>query len=102
LDEIVEEYKDTFTLPSGVSVHFQVNLSIDIAPGAPLPNNSVYRCSIMKNEEIKRQILELILKGHIIPSSSPCGSLIVLVQKKDETWRLFIDYKSMNKITIKN
>ena len=51
---------------------------------------------------MKRQIHELLHKGHIRPSSSPCGSLIVLVQNKDGTWRLFIDYWALNKITVWN
>jgi hypothetical protein len=49
-----------------------------------------------------RHIQELLQKGHIRPSSSPCGSPIVLVQKKDGTWRLCIDYHAMKKITVRN
>ena len=49
-----------------------------------------------------RQIQELLQKGHIRPSSSPYGSPIVLVQKKDGTWRLCIDYRALNKITVWN
>jgi hypothetical protein len=56
----------------------------------------------MENDEIRRQIRELLQKGHIKPSSSTCGSPIVLVQKKDGTWRLCIDYRSLNKITVRN
>jgi hypothetical protein len=56
----------------------------------------------MENKEIKCQIEELLQKGHIRPSSSPCGSPIVLVQKKDRTWRLCIDYRDLNKITVQN
>jgi hypothetical protein len=48
------------------------------------------------------KIQELLQKGHIRPSSSPCGSPIVLVQKKDGTWRLCIDYRVLNKITVWN
>eukprot|EP00253_Pinus_taeda_P003332 PITA_03332 len=48
------------------------------------------------------QIQELLQKVHIPPSSSPCGSLIVLVQKKNGTWRLCIDYRALNKITVRN
>jgi hypothetical protein len=55
----------------------------------------------MENE-IMHQIQELLQKGHIRPNYSPCGSLIVLVKKKDETLRLCIDYKALNKITIRN
>jgi hypothetical protein len=57
---------------------------------------------LLENEEIKRQIQELLHKGHIHPISSPCGSPIVLVQKKDGTWKLCIDYRALNKITVRN
>jgi hypothetical protein len=56
----------------------------------------------MENEEIRHQFQELLQKGHIRPKSSPCGSSIVLVQKKDRTWRLCIDYRALNKITVMN
>ena len=102
MDKVVEEYQDIFTSPIEVPLHCQVNHPIDLTPGAPLPNGPIYRRSILENDEIKRQIQELLQKGHIQPSSSPCGSPIVLVQKKDGTWRLCIDYWAMNKITIWN
>ena len=56
----------------------------------------------MENDEIKRQTLELLQKGHVWSSSSPCGSPIMLVQKKDGTWRLCIDYRAFNTINIYN
>jgi hypothetical protein len=71
-----------FFFTYGVPLHFQVKHSIDLVPSAPLPNGPIYRCSLLENEEIKHQIHELIQKGHIQSSSSPCGSPIVLVQKK--------------------
>jgi hypothetical protein len=55
----------------------------------------------MENDEIKRQIQELLQKGHIRPNSSPCGRSIVLVQKKYGTWWLCIDYRALNKITVR-
>jgi hypothetical protein len=85
VDRIVEEYKDIFASPTGVHVHCQVKHPIDLTPGAPLPNDPIYRSSILENEEIKHHIQELILNGHIRPRSSPCGRPIVLVQTKDET-----------------
>ena len=88
MDKVVEEYRDIFASPTGVPLHCQVKHSIDLTPGAPLPNGPIYRRSVLENNEIKRQIQELLQKRHIRPSSSPCGSPIVLVQKKDGTWRL--------------
>jgi hypothetical protein len=102
MDKVVEEYEDIFTSPTGVPLHCQVKHPIDLTPGAPLPNGPIYWRSVLENDEIKRQIQELLHKGHIRPSSSPCGSPIVLVQKKDGTWRLCIDYRALNKITVQN
>ena len=102
MDKVVEEYGDIFTSPTRLPLHFQVKHPIDLTPGAPLPNAPIYRRFVLENDEIKRQIQELLQKGHIRPSSSPCGSLIVLVQKKDGTWRLCIDYRALNKITVQN
>eukprot|EP00253_Pinus_taeda_P014293 PITA_14293 len=57
--------------------------------------------SALENAEIKKQVQELLEKGFIRPSTSPCGSPIVLVRKKDGSWRMCIDYQALNKITIK-
>jgi hypothetical protein len=100
MDKVMEEYEDIFTSPVTVPLHCQVNHLIDLTPGALLPNGPINRCYVMKNDEIKRQIQEMLQKGHIRSSSSPCGSPIMLVQKKDGTWGLFIDYRALNKITV--
>ena len=102
MEKVVEEYGNIFTSPTRASLHCQVKHPIDLTPGAPLPNGPIYRRSVLENDEIKRQIQELLQKGHIWPSSSPCGSPIVLVQKKDWTWILCIDYRVLNKITVRN
>jgi hypothetical protein len=62
----------------------------------------MYRSSVIENAEIKKQVQELLDKGIIRPSSSLCGSPIVLVPKKDGTWRMCIDFRALNKITVKN
>jgi hypothetical protein len=86
VDKIVEEYRDIFGSPIGVPTHCQVKHTIDLTPGAPLPNGPVYRCSLMKNDDIRCHIQEILQKGHIKPKSSPCERPIVLVQNKDEAW----------------
>eukprot|EP00253_Pinus_taeda_P008076 PITA_08076 len=62
----------------------------------------MYRLSVLENAEIKKQVQELLEKGFIRPSTSPCGSPIVLVKKKDGSWRMCIDYRALNNITTKN
>jgi hypothetical protein len=98
----MEEYRDIFSSPIGVPTHCQVKHPIDLTLGEPLPNEPIYHRSLMENDKIKHQIQELLQKGHIKPNSSPCGKPIVLVQKKDGTWRLCIDYRALNKITVRN
>jgi hypothetical protein len=102
MEKVVEEYRDIFTSPARVPLHCQVKHPINMTPGVSLPNGPIYRCSVLENDEIKWHIQEFLQKGHIRPSSSPYGSPIVLVHKKDGTWRLCIYYRALNKITIQN
>jgi hypothetical protein len=53
VDKVMEEYKEIFSSPNRVPLHFQVKHSIDLTPNAPLPNGPVYHHSLSKNEEIK-------------------------------------------------
>ena len=65
MDKVVEEYEDIFTSPTRVPLHFQVKHPIDLTLGALMPNGPIYRFSILENDEIKRQIQELLQKGHM-------------------------------------
>jgi hypothetical protein len=85
VDEVMEEYLDIFSSPIGVPLHCQVKHPIDLTPDTSFPNGSSYFHSLLENEKIKQQIQELLHKGYIRPISSPCGSPIVLVHKKDGT-----------------
>jgi hypothetical protein len=60
VDKVVEEYNYIFSSPIGVPMHCQVKYPIDLTPNAPLHNGIVYHCSLIENEEIKRQIQELL------------------------------------------
>eukprot|EP00253_Pinus_taeda_P004152 PITA_04152 len=102
MEKVVEEYEDIFTSPTRVPLHCQVKHSIDMTPGASLPNGPIYHHSILEDDEIRSQIQEFLQKCHIHLSSSPYGSPIVLVQKKDMTWKLCIDYQELNKIIVRN
>jgi hypothetical protein len=54
VDKVLEEYKDIFSSPTRVPLHYQVKHSIDLTPTTPLPNGPVYHHSLSENEEIKR------------------------------------------------
>jgi hypothetical protein len=68
VDKVMEEYLDIFSSPTGVPLHCQVKHPINMTPDTPLPNGPVYCPSLLENEEIKRQIQELLHKGHILPN----------------------------------
>ncbi|MCO5548880.1 hypothetical protein L7F22_002342 [Adiantum nelumboides] len=75
---------------------------IELIPGSSPPNKPPYRVSQAQQEEIMRQVNELVEKGMVRSSSSPFCSPVLLVQKKDDTYRMCVDYRALNRITIKN
>ncbi|MCO5593953.1 hypothetical protein L7F22_047972 [Adiantum nelumboides] len=75
---------------------------IELIPGSSPPNKPPYRVSHAQQEEIMRQVNELVEKGMVRPSSSPFCSPVLLVQKKDDTYCMCVDYRALNRITIKN
>ncbi|MCO5566457.1 hypothetical protein L7F22_020134 [Adiantum nelumboides] len=76
--------------------------AIELLLGSSPPNKPPYRVSQAQEEEIMRQVNELVVKGMVRPSSSPFFSPVLLVQKKDGTYRMCVNYRALNKITIKN
>lgn len=102
LVKVVLEYDVLFQEPKGLPPKREIVHDIYLQQDAPLPNIGTYWLSALENVEIKKQVQELINKGLIQPRTSPCGSPIVLVRKKDGSWRMCIDYRALNKIMIKN
>ncbi|XP_074298776.1 uncharacterized protein LOC141629708 [Silene latifolia] len=74
---------------------------IDLIPGAALPNKPAYRCNPEEAKELQRQVQELIDRGYVQESLSPCAVPALLVPKKEGTWRMCIDSRAVNNITIK-
>jgi hypothetical protein len=100
---VVNEFPDVFPedLP-GMPPDRDIEFSIELIPGtAPIPKRP-YRMDVKDLAELKKQIEELLSKGFIHPSSSPWGAPTLLVDKKDGSRRLCIDYQSLNEVTIKN
>ncbi|KAA3466061.1 reverse transcriptase [Gossypium australe] len=80
----------------------EVEFSIDLVPGTTLTSIAPYKKALTELKELKAQLQELIDKGFARPSFSPWGAPVLFVKKKDGSLRLCIDYKQLNKVTIKN
>ncbi len=89
-------------LPKHLPHFCNVNHKIEVVPGLTPPSKSPYQLNKKELQEIKVQINNLMEWGYIRPSKSPYGSFILFVDKKDKKLHMCIDYRALNKITIKS
>ncbi|GJT45649.1 putative reverse transcriptase domain-containing protein [Tanacetum coccineum] len=87
---------------SGLPPQRQVEFCIDLIPGATPVAKSPYRLAPSEMQELSEQLQELQDKGFIRPSHSPWGAPVLFVKKKDGSFCMCIDYRELNKLTIKN
>ncbi|GJS33288.1 putative reverse transcriptase domain-containing protein [Tanacetum coccineum] len=100
---IVQDFPEVFPedLP-GIPPTRQVEFQIDLIPGAAPVARAPYRLAPSEMKELSDQLKELSDKGFIRPSSSPWGAPVLFVKKKDGSFRMCIDYRELNKLTVKN
>ncbi|KAL0539843.1 hypothetical protein IC582_024064 [Cucumis melo] len=102
-EPVVKDYPDVFPeeLP-GLPPHREVEFAIELEPGMVSISRAPYRMAPAELKELKVQLQELLDKGFIRPSVSPWGAPVLFVKKKDGSMRLCIDYRELNKVTVKN
>nr|CAD39981.1 OSJNBa0032B23.3 [Oryza sativa Japonica Group] len=100
---LLQEYADIFPkeVPPGLPPIRGIEHQIDLIPGASLPNRAPYRTNPEETKEIQRQMQELLDKGYVRESLSPCSVPVLLVPKKDGSWRMCVDCRAINNITIR-
>nr|GEY70357.1 putative reverse transcriptase domain-containing protein [Tanacetum cinerariifolium] len=90
--------EDLLGLPSIRQVEFQIDLILRATPVA----RALYRLAPSEMQELSYQLQELAERGFIRPSTSPWGAPVLFVKKKDRSFRMCIDYRELNKLTVKN
>jgi len=100
---VVQNFLEVFPndIP-GLPPNREIEFSIDLMPGVGPISIAPYRMSPSELVELKKQLEELLEKQFIRPSVSPWGAPVLLVKKKDGSFRLCVDYRQLNKFTIKN
>jgi hypothetical protein len=104
MQELLSRYQDVFPddLPKDLPPSRNVDHHIDVLPGSLPPSRPTYQLSLAEMDELRRQLDDLLDRGFIRPSKSPYGAPVLFVRKKEGDMRMCVDYRALNKQTIKN
>ena len=99
----LQEFEDVFPkeIPKGLPPIQGIEHQIDFVPGATILNQLSYRSNPEEIKELQKQVGELMEKGYVRESMSPSVVLVILVPKKDKTWRICVDCRAINNIIVK-
>ena len=102
IDALQQQYFDVFAESSGLPLDLRVEHVISLLPDSQPPFQQMYKLTSSALQELQRQVTDLLAKQLIEPSTSPFGAPILLVEKKTGELRMVVDYRALNKITVKN
>jgi hypothetical protein len=100
---LLQEFEDVLPeeVPHRLPPIRGIEHQIDFIPGTSIPNRPAYWSNPEETKELLRQVGELLEKGYVCESMSPCAVPELLVPKKDGTWRMCVDCRAINNITVK-
>ncbi|XP_039138145.1 uncharacterized protein LOC120275588 [Dioscorea cayenensis subsp. rotundata] len=101
-NSLLINFSEIFKTPTGLPPPRAQDHCITLTPGAPPVNVKPYRYPYFQKSEIEKLVGEMLSDGIIRPSTSPFSSHVLLVKKKDSTWRFCVDYRALNAVTIKD
>ncbi|GJP85961.1 hypothetical protein CLOP_g16045 [Closterium sp. NIES-67] len=104
LEKIIREYPEIFPddLPSGLPPERPQDHKIEVEPGAQPTVRTQWRMTQPKLHELRNQLDYLMAKGFFRPSTSPFVAPILFTPKKDGVLRMCMDYRALNRVTIKS
>ncbi|KAD3641337.1 hypothetical protein E3N88_30561 [Mikania micrantha] len=102
IQPLVEEFSAMFTAPSGLPPSRLQDHGISLQPDKPPVSVRPYRYPHFQKQEIEKLVTDMLQQGIIRHSNNPYSSPVLLVRKKDGTWRFCVDYRALNAITIRD
>ena len=102
INDLLREYEEVFKKPNGIPPKRDIEMKIQLEKDTKPVMGPLYKLSVTELAEMKSQINKALENGYIRPSISPWGSPVLFTKKKDGGLRMCIDYRALNKKTIKN
>jgi len=102
LQTLLAAYQHIFCDPRGLPPARRHDHKIPLKDESQAVNLRSYRYSGLQKDTLETLVAEMLEAGIVQPSNSPFASPVVLVKKKDQTWRFCVDFRALNKITIKD
>lgn len=99
---LLQQYRDLFAEPKGLPPQRAHDHFIPLKEGSNPVTSNPYRCPYVQKNEIEKIVKEMLASGIIRHSTSPFASPVLLVRKKDLSWRMCVDYRALNTMTVKN
>jgi hypothetical protein len=99
---LLDEFADVFATPTSLPPSRPVDHRIHLLPGTAPIAVRPYRYPQLLKDEIKHQCSDMLAQGLIRPSTSPFSAPVLLVKKKDGTWRFCVDYRALNAKAVKD
>eukprot|EP00253_Pinus_taeda_P013602 PITA_13602 len=102
VQKVLDNHSKAFETSKGIPPIHDHDHAIDLVPGSVPPNIKLYRYHHAQKSEIVRMVAEMLEAGIVQPSQSSFSPPVVLVHKKDGSWRMCLDYRALNKLAIKD